>query len=574
MELRPYQEEAVNAVFHEWGSVNSTLIVCATGTGKTVIFSAIAKKFVDSGEKVLILAHRGDLLEQAQDKLMKSFCLESDLEKAESHASLDANIVVASVQTLSREDRLNQYSADHFDAIIIDEAHHAVNDTYKKIIEYFSNAKILGVTATPNRSDLRSISNVFETTAYKYDIDSAIKDGWLSNIVIQRCGLNIDISDVNCVAGDYQSNALGDALEPYLEQIADQLKEKASDRKILVFVPIIAIGDKFTRILNDKGFKAACVSAKSKNRNAIKNAFEGDGLNVVVNCMLWTEGFDNPAVDCIVNLRATRSKSLFRQIIGRGLRLAPEKENCLILDFLWHTSRKGYDVLSPIDLFIDSADIPYTEQFLESEDVIDISELAEMASNARIDAEITLAKRLRQAQNRHFGKRAFRELDNDNVTYLYDSETDNLDTICIDNDPALTFYFGKERWCWSPTNYWQLDPITDKQMEMLDNIGVIQKNLQFKGQASEIINTYLKRKDNGFCSYKQSSALKRRRFVNTEIWSAEAATEMLGTIANNHWKVPYTIKQETYRPKDFYKMAFLYQKLYPKNNISINTQGE
>lgn len=530
--------------------------------GKTIMFSSVAKRIVKDGGKVLIVAHRGDLLEQAQDKLLKSTGLESELEQASHHASLDANVVVASVQTLSRKERLTQFPKDHFAAVIIDEAHHAVTDSYKNIIEYFSSAKLLGVTATPNRADLRSISDVFETTAFQYDINTAIHDGWLSNIAIQRCNLKIDISDVNCVAGDFQSNELGSALEPYLDQIADQLKEKAAGRKTLVFVPLISIGDKFVEILTEKGLRAANVTGKSKDREEIKQALENGELDVVCNSMLWTEGADIPSVDCIVNLRATRSVGLFRQILGRGLRLSPGKENLLVLDFLWITARKGYDVLSPVDLFIDKEDIPYADDLLESETAYDIDTLGELAAGARVDAAAALAKQLHDAQNRHFGTRAFRELNNSNVIYLYDPDTDNLDTICIDNDPALSFYFGKERWAWSPINYWQVDAITPGQREMLQNIGVNMSCLQFKGQASAIIGTYMKRKDAGLCSFKQAQALKRRGYKDTEMWSAAAASSTMSAIANNQWKIPYGMYPNSYRPNDFTDSVRKYQELY------------
>lgn len=151
MELRPYQQEAVDAVFREWGSVQSTLLVLPTGTGKTICFSAITKRIADSGGKVLILAHRGELLEQAKDKLKTGVALESELEKADAYASLDARVVVGSVQTMYREERLSRYATDHFDAVIVDEAHHAVTDTYRRIFDHFSGAKLLGVTATPKK---------------------------------------------------------------------------------------------------------------------------------------------------------------------------------------------------------------------------------------------------------------------------------------------------------------------------------------------------------------------------------------------------------------------------------------
>ena len=576
MELRPYQQEAVSAVFHEWESVNSTLVVAATGTGKTILFSTIAKRLVDENKKVLILAHRGDLLEQAQDKLYKSVGLESSLEKAENHATLDANVVVASVQTLSRENRLLQYPKNHFGAIIIDEAHHAVNDTYTRILDYFEDVKLLGVTATPSRSDLRSISDIFETTAFCYDVDSAIQDGWLSNIAVQRCNLEIDISDVDCVAGDYQAGALETALEPYLEQIADRMVNNASDRKTLVFTPTIALGEHFADMLCEKGLNAACISSKNTpdEREWVKAALANGEYKAVTNSMLWCEGFDEPSIDCIVNLRATKSVGLYRQIMGRGLRLYPGKENLLVLDFLWHSSRKGYDILSPIDLFVDNADIPFAEELLKDERVYEIGELAGLALDARIakmDAAASLAKRLREAQIRHFGSREFKELrKNDDVIYIYDDDTDDLDTISIKNDPVLKFYFGSHRWDWSPSNYWQLDAITDKQRELLQNIGVNLRNVQFKGQASEIINTYLKRKDDGLCSYKQSNVLRKRGFVDTEMWSFASASEMMTRIADNHWRIPYGIVPARYKPDDFLKSVRIYQK-YAKKRYGLES---
>lgn len=560
MELRPYQQEAVDAVFREWESVQSTLLVLPTGTGKTICFSAITKRIADAGGKVLILAHRGELLEQAKDKLKTGVALESELEKADAYASLDARVVVGSVQTMYREERLSRYATDHFDAVIVDEAHHAVTDTYRRIFDHFSGAKLLGVTATPKRSDLRSVSEIFASVAYKYDIRSAIDAGWLSRIAIQRCNLEIDISDVSCVAGDYQSSELGEALTPYLEQIADQIALKAAGRKILVFVPLVSIGEEFAALLNRKGFRAACVSAKSKDRQELTDVFSSGQLDAVCNAMLFSEGYDNPAVDCIVNLRATRSDSLYRQIMGRGLRLSPGKENCLVLDFLWHTSRKGYDILSPVDLFLDKADIPYANDLLAGESVMELDSLESLASNARINAAAALAKQLRDAQTRHFGNRTFTELHRDNLLYLYDADTDNLDTVCISGDPALEFYFGKGRWEWSPTSYWQIDPVTEKQREMLSGIGVDVKNLQFRGQASDVISAYMKRKEAGFCSFKQARFLAHKGFKHTCMWSASSASGIMNDISRNHWRIPRSIRPSKYKPSDFFTYAALYRK--------------
>ena len=152
MELRPYQEESKNAVFGEWEKGNDkTLLVLPTGCGKTIVFAKIAEECVKRGERVLILAHRAELLNQAADKIYKVTGLRSALEKAEnSCADSFCRVVVGSVQTLMRQQRLERFERDFFDTIIIDEAHHCLSASYQNILGYFEDAKVLGVTATPD----------------------------------------------------------------------------------------------------------------------------------------------------------------------------------------------------------------------------------------------------------------------------------------------------------------------------------------------------------------------------------------------------------------------------------------
>lgn len=162
IQLRPYQEESKRAVFNEWEQgILKTLLVLPTGTGKTIVFAAITNDCVQKGERVLILAHRGELLEQAADKIKKSTGLECAVEKAE-ESCLNSwyRITVGSVQSLMREKRLNQFDKHYFDTIIIDEAHHCISESYQRILDYFSDAKVLGVTATPDRGDKEFRSGV------------------------------------------------------------------------------------------------------------------------------------------------------------------------------------------------------------------------------------------------------------------------------------------------------------------------------------------------------------------------------------------------------------------------------
>ena len=192
--------------------------------GKTIVFAKIAEDRVRVGERVLIMAHRGELLEQASDKIEKATELKSAVEKAE-QTCLGSwrRIVVGSVQTLIREKRLHQFAADYFDTIIIDEAHHSVSDSYQRVLQYFGDAKVLGVTATPDRADMRNLGSYYDSLAYEYSLVQAIKEGYLCRIVAQTIPLQIDISGVGFSAGDYKAGELGTALDPYLDQIAREM---------------------------------------------------------------------------------------------------------------------------------------------------------------------------------------------------------------------------------------------------------------------------------------------------------------------------------------------------------------
>ena len=159
MNLRPYQEQAKQAIFEEWGNGNQkTLLVLPTGCGKTIVFAKVVEECVRRGKRVLIMAHRAELLEQASDKINKATGLICSVEKAE-ESCLGSwyRVVVGSVQTLTREKRLQQFDENYFDTIIIDEAHHVISDSYKKILEHFSEANVLGVTATPDRGDMKNL---------------------------------------------------------------------------------------------------------------------------------------------------------------------------------------------------------------------------------------------------------------------------------------------------------------------------------------------------------------------------------------------------------------------------------
>lgn len=333
MELRPYQQEAKDAIFEQWDNgVKKTLLVLPTGCGKTVVFAKVTEDCVRQGNRVLILAHRGELLDQAADKLMKTTGLGCALEKAE-NTCLGSwfRVVVGSVQTLMRQKRLDQFPEDFFDTIIIDEAHHCISDSYQKVLKHFPDAQILGVTATPDRGDMQNLGQFFESLAYEYTLPKAIKEGYLTPIKALTIPLKIDMSSVSVQAGDFKASDIGTALDPYLEGIAEEMKKYCSDKKTVVFLPLVKTSQKFRDLLNEHGFQAAEVNGNSQDRAEILADFETGKYNVLCNSMLLTEGWDCPSVDCIVVLRPTKVRSLYCQMVGRGTRLFPGKDHLLVL---------------------------------------------------------------------------------------------------------------------------------------------------------------------------------------------------------------------------------------------------
>ena len=295
MNLRPYQEAAKNAILGEWEHGNrKTVAVLPTGTGKTILFASVIEHQVkQDGRRALILAHRGELLDQAADKLMKNTGIESALEKAENTAFGSMfPVTVGSVQSMMQPKRLAMFPNDYYSDIIVDEAHHVLSDSYQRVLEHFPNANILGVTATPDRGDKKNLGTFFDSQAFEYTMREAIRDGYLVPIKAQMIPLELDINDVSISNGDYSAGEISSALDPYLELIAKEMSHYCEGRKTVVFLPMIATSQKFCRILTDAGMKACEVNGKSKDREEIIRDFENGKYDVLCNSMLLTEGWD------------------------------------------------------------------------------------------------------------------------------------------------------------------------------------------------------------------------------------------------------------------------------------------
>lgn len=527
MELRPYQLEAKEAIQREWGKgISNTLLVLPTGTGKTIVFAKLTEDQVRSGERVLILAHRGELLQQAADKIAKSTGLSCAVEKAEQTCMGSFfRIVVGSVQSMMREKRLSRFSSDYFDTIIIDEAHHSISDSYQKVLEHFPTAKVLGVTATPDRGDMKNLGQVFDSLAYEYTLPKAIKEGYLSPIKAQTIPLKLDLSGVSVQAGDLKASEIGTALDPYLEQIAEEMTKYCMDRKTVVFLPLIKTSQKFCRILNEKGFNAAEVNGESQDRAEILQDFEDNKYNVLCNSMLLTEGWDCPDVDCIIVLRPTKVRSLYCQMVGRGTRLSPEtsKDHLLLLDFLWHTER--HELCHPAHLICESDEVAkkMTENLQDQPCPVDIEEAEEQAETDVVaQREEALAKQLSEMRTRK------RKLV-DPLQFEMSIQAEDLSGYV----PA----FG-----------WEMAPASDKQLAALEKFGIFADEIDNAGKAAKLLDRLHTRREEGLTTPKQIRFLEGRGFQHVGTWPFEAARDLINRIAANGWKTPRSIDPQEYRP--------------------------
>lgn len=525
MELRPYQADAEEAIFETWDNgTRKTLLVLPTGCGKTIVFAKVAEKCVDKGDRVLILAHRGELLEQAADKIKRTTGLGCAVEKAESTCQGSwFRIVVGSVQSMMREKRLEQFPEDYFGTIIIDEAHHSLSDSYQRVLKHFPDARVLGVTATPDRGDMQNLGQVFESLAYEYTLPRAIKEGYLSPIRAVTLPLKLDLSGVGVQSGDFKASDIGTALDPYLYQIADEMKAYCLDRKTVVFLPLVKTSQKFRDILNGNGFCAAEVNGNSRDREDVLRDFQAGKYNVLCNSMLLTEGWDCPSVDCIVVLRPTKIRSLYCQMVGRGTRLCEGKDHLLLLDFLWHTER--HELCHPASLICQNEEVAQkmTQNLEDCAGVeVDIEEAERTAAEDVVAArEEALAKQLAEMRKRK--KKLV-----DPLQFEFSIQAEDLSGYV----PA----FG-----------WEMAPPSEKQKKTLEKFGILPDQISNAGKATKLLERLGKRRAEGLTTPKQIRFLEGKGFQHVGTWQFETAKKLIDRIAANGWRVPYDINPTEFR---------------------------
>lgn len=371
VELRDYQNEAIDAVRAAFkAGTDRPLIGLPTGTGKTVVFGSIAAA-ARPRWRTLILAHRDELITQAADKLAMidpELALATGIVKA-GQDEHDKPIVIASVQTLARQARLDRIARDAFDLIVVDEAHHAAADSYQRILRHFGalpaldgedeaprTTRCIGVTATPERADEKKLGETFDEVVYHRSILDMIQRGYLCNLTGITVKLEeLDLTGVKQSRGDYQDGALGDALEEAHapEAAVETWLEHAKGRKTIIFTPTIALSLRMVEEFAAAGVAIEHVDGETPldERRAILRRFSSGETLVVSNCGVLTEGYDEPSVSCILMARPTRSRILYVQCIGRGTRRHPDKATealdghdgatpgCLVIDLMGNTGR-------------------------------------------------------------------------------------------------------------------------------------------------------------------------------------------------------------------------------------------
>jgi ATP-dependent helicase IRC3 len=410
MQLRDYQHKAIEAVDKKLPETNKQVLVLATGLGKTVIFShLISQRHKRTGKRALILAHREELLTQAKDKLLRiNPALNVEIEMANQRA-MHGDVIVASVATIGRSGsaRIQKFDPKDFDTIVVDEAHHASASTYKNVLAHFGVLKnglgeegkkyditpdwnkdclLLGVTATPNRMDNEGIDKIFDEVVYNYGILDGIKDGWLSRIRAYRVDTKTSLENVHTLGGDFKQDELADAInnaernDLVVKTYLDQFKGKQA----LVFAIDVEHAIALQKAFVDKHITAAVITGTTPKfeRHTTLNLFHEKQINVVINCMVLTEGYDNDTIDTIMMARPTKSGILYQQMVGRGTRTHHEKPYLTVVDFVDNTYR--HTIKTTASLF----GIPGMVDF-NGEDVVDglkkINEIRELNPDFNLD---------------------------------------------------------------------------------------------------------------------------------------------------------------------------------------------
>jgi superfamily II DNA or RNA helicase len=539
MNLRPYQVDAVSGVIQDIIDKRSTLVVMPTGTGKTVCFAHIARQ---RRGRVMVIAHREELVQQAADKIRAVTGIAADIEMAEYKAGrmYKAPVVVASVQTLCAPwgdvDRMTKFDPNEFDMLVIDEAHHATANSYRRIIQHFSRNKHLrtvGFTATPDRADKAALGMVFDSVAFQYEIMTAMRDGWLVPVETQQVIVkDLDFSHVKTVAGDLNQGELATIMqqEKVLHGVVSPTIEIAGRRKTLVFASSVAHAERMSEIFNRHGVTSAVVHGGTfkDERRRILQAYADGKIQVLCNCGVAVEGFDCPGIEVVVIARPTKSRALYTQMVGRGTRVLPnvvdgiadaesrraaiaasKKPSMLVVDFTGNSGR--HKLVTAADILGGKYD---DDTIAEAK-----KRIAESGKPADVIAELERAAQEVLAKRREEALQKKRNV----VTARVEYATKNVDAFGVLN-------IGPERIAHAAKI---TAPLSHAQQAMLARNGIDITGLPL-AHCRALYNEILRRIKSGRCSYKQASLLRKYGYATNV--SFREASRIIDELKSNGWK--------------------------------------
>lgn len=543
--LRDYQQAAIDATLPQLQQHGSAVVVLPTGCGKTIYAAKIIADW-DAGN-CLFLAHTKELINQAADKIGIELgyrpAVEMGILGQEIESLFDGGMcVVGSVQSMYGDRRLEKYRNTPFSLIIIDECHHSTASTYRKVVDYFKalngNLKVIGITATPNRSDGTALGTIFDSVAYQMTINDAVEQGWLAPVKQEYVvvdSLNFDdmkIRKNSFGEADFTAEQLESILteEETLHKMATPTIEKVGERRTLVFTATVNHAHMLAAVLNRH--KQDCAKAvdggtPTDERKKIIQDFTEGRIQFLCNCAVLTEGFDAPECSAIVMGRPTKSLSLYTQMLGRGLRPLPglvdgvadpferrmailtsTKPNCLVLDFVGNSEHKlasTYDVLGG-HYDAEVRKLAMREAREGRKDVGEVMEQARMV----LQLERQMMEREALKAKASYG------------SYEVDPFGDGA-------TPSVNTYTGKKR-----------GGSSEGQIGFLVELGVSREQAASysKAQAGAVIDSLSAKQ----CTRKQARVLKRAGIDITGI-GVKRASRIIDALARNGWRRPEVIPE-------------------------------
>lgn len=546
--LRPYQQAAVEAIFEDWKEHDSTLVVMPTGTGKTQVFSEVIKRTHPG--RCMVLAHRGELIYQAA-KRIEAFGITTSIEMADLTSSVTfwnkTPVVVSTIQTqiagTNGSRRFHKFDPFDFDVLIVDEAHHATSPSYLEVINHYRKnpkLRLLGVTATPDRTDEQALGQVFKSVAYDYEILDAINDGYLVPIEQQIVEIEgLDFSTARTTAGDLNGADLAAIMEQEktLHGIASASLEIIGQKRTLVFTASVKQAEMLAEIYNRHrpGMAAwVCGMTPKDERAAMLRDYEQGRIQTVVNCGVLTEGFDNPGVEIVIQARPTKSRCLYSQMVGRATRPLPgvvdghdvddpqvrkdaiaasAKPVCLVVDFVGNSGRHK---------LMTSADIlggKVSDEAIERA----VAKAKAEGRAVRMDVELEqaedeLRKEIEEAKQREAARKAALI----GKAKFSVRRVNPFDILDIQPERARGWDSGKQ--------------LSEKQRALLLRQGIDPSDMPYN-QSKQLLNEMFRRWNGKLATMKQCALLKKHG-VETHDLTMDRASKMITQLANNHWQKP------------------------------------